>query len=141
MRTLQLITLLFCGLSCLPRNVLAQDGCETSKLSACDADNDTMKVKRIKAAIFDTTGIYFHGYVRDRKSNAAITGASIIIEHKNGKDSLMTDTNGEFDYWTTPYEKPWSLRISHYHYDCLIVNDMALFGGQWIKFKLKRNLK
>ena len=139
MRTLQIfIILLFFGFSCLPIKVMAQDICEEVLFHVDNKDNDTSKVVYVRGATFDTIAILVHGYVKDRITNYPIANASIIISHQQNKDSLITDKNGEFNYWTMPSKGYWNVKISRYKYKCLVINDVVHYGGQWIYFKLNR---
>jgi len=139
MTTLQIFVIfLFFGFSFLPTKVKAQKNCEETLLHVGNKDNDTSKVFFIRGAVFDTSAILVHGYVKERITNKLIANASVIISNQQSTDSLITDKNGEFTYWTIPSKGDYSVRISHRRYKCLIVNDIVHYGGQWIDFKLGR---
>lgn len=102
-------------------------------------NNDTSKLKVFKCVVYDTVAISLNGYLHDDVSGAVIKGAKIDVDYGNYKISYVSDERGEFNFWIMPKrESKLNIKITHDHYQCLVVNDVLHCGGQWIKFKLKR---
>lgn len=110
--------------------------CETTRLHTTNQDNDTSKVKFIQGVVFDTTAILLHGFVIDKVTRNSISAASVTLQHGEIQYTTMTDSIGEFKFYQNLTSGPWSIKITHPIYKCLLVNEVVQTGGQWISFRM-----
>jgi hypothetical protein len=110
--------------------------CETENLSANNQYNDTLKVKFIQGVVFDTTAILVQGYVIDKVTKNSIRDASVTLQNGEIQYITKTDSIGEFKFFKNLTSGPWSIKLIHPRYKCLIVNNVVQTGGQWISFRM-----
>lgn len=113
--------------------------CVTTRLHTTNQDNDTLKVKFIQGVVFDTTAILVHGFVIDQVTRNSISDVSVTLQHGEIQYITMTDSIGEFKFFQNLTSGPWSIKLTHPIYKCLIVNNVVQTGGQWISFRMTQD--
>jgi hypothetical protein len=85
--------------------------CDETFLHEDNKQNDTSKVILEQRTVFDTTTNMLRGVIIDKLTNTPIIGARVYIWNGYKNFSILSDVNGNFQFFKDDFSGIWQMSI------------------------------